>query len=220
MKAPTPARAALCGAAIVAAGAFIGSASALLHIGSQAEMTVPAALPLSLDAIAIVAATVIRARRHDWLAWLALLTTVTVSTTLQIAAAPADLMARVAHATPAIAAVVAFELALRLGTEGTRPAEKTSPPARPAPTGPKPAKRAATKRPAKKAPAPALVELVPAAREAAQVVASNGQTLSRRSLQAALEANGTPVRNSTKAGELLRLVNEPEPDLEPAEAVR
>jgi hypothetical protein len=207
MKVPTPARLALAGAAVVAAGAFIGSASALLHIGTTAQMTVPAALPLSLDAIALVAAVVIRARRHDWLAWLALLTTVSVSTTLQIAAAPADLMARTAHAVPAIAAVVAFELALRLAG----PVRELSPMGdKPRSASAKPAKRA-TKRPAKKAtaPTPALVELVPAARAVADELVINGDRVSRRNLQAGLEAAGTPVRNSGRAGELLRLVNEP-----------
>src|SRR5690606_32992846 len=62
----------------------------------------------------LVAALVIRHRRRDVLAWVTLLVTVGTSTALQVLTAPADPVARVAHGVVPLAALVSFELAMRV----------------------------------------------------------------------------------------------------------
>jgi hypothetical protein len=104
-------------AVVVAGGAVVGSVSALLEIAHRAEMSAAWSLPVSLDLTGLVAALVIRSRRRDLLAWATLLVTVGTSTALQVLAAPADPVARVAHGVVPLAALVAFELAMRVAVQ-------------------------------------------------------------------------------------------------------
>jgi hypothetical protein len=129
VKLPSAAQLALGGAALVAVGAIAGSASSLYAIANRAEMSAPWSLPVSLDVLALVAAIAVRARRRDGLAWFALATATVLSTALQVVDAPADLLARISHGAPPIAALIAFELALR--ASGAEPATAPAP----APTG-------------------------------------------------------------------------------------
>src|SRR3954468_20008058 len=125
MTSPLNARLALLGAVLVAGGAIVGSASALLAIATAAHMAAPWWLPVSLDLVALVAAGAIRSRRRDPLAWATLLTATALSTTLQVLDAPDDILARVSHGAPPVAALLAFELAMRAANNA--PAEAPSP---------------------------------------------------------------------------------------------
>jgi hypothetical protein len=236
VKLPSAAQLALGGAALVAVGAIAGSASSLYAIATRAQMSAPWSLPVSLDVLALVAAIAVRARRRDRLAWFALATATALSTALQVVDAPADLLARISHGAPPIAALVAFELALR--ASGTEPATTPTP----APTGdsdthrrPRPARAEATSasHPNGQSPAPngksttsrttshtapvaapttslSVDELLPKARQIADQLESAGLSLSRRRLVAALRDAGTPI-GSAKANQLLARLRTPEP---------
>jgi hypothetical protein len=237
VKLPSAAQLALGGAALVAVGAIAGSASSLYAIATRAQMSAPWSLPVSLDVLALVAAIAVRARRRDGLGWFALATATALSTALQVVDAPADLLARISHGAPPVAALVAFELALR--ASGTEPATTPTP----APTGepdtrrrPPPARVEATSasHPNGKSPAApngksttsrttshnapaatpttslAVDELLPKARQIAEQLENAGLSLSRRRLVAALRDAGTPI-GSAKATQLLARLRTPEP---------
>jgi hypothetical protein len=239
VKLPSAAQLALGGAALVAGGAIAGSASSLYAIATRAQMSAPWSLPVSLDVLALVAAIAVRARRRDGLAWFALATATALSTALQVVDAPADLLARISHGAPPIAALVAFELALRAsGTEpATTPAPALTgaldidrrPPPAPAraeatgtsnPNGQSPAAPNGMSRtsrttshtgpPATRTTSRSVEELLPEARLIAERIESAGLSLSRGRLVAAFRDAGTPI-GSTKADKLLARLRTPEP---------
>jgi hypothetical protein len=207
---PFNGRVALAAAVIVTAGAFIGSASSLYAIGTHALMAAPWSLPVSLDLAAVGAAAAIRCRRTDSLAWFTLVTATAISTVMQVLDAPADLLSRVSHGAPPVAALLCFELALRAmrpdhvePMPADEPASVADEPA-PAPatsTADRPPRRAARVRQPARRSIP-LENLIPVAETAAADLAREGRNLSRRSLQEALKAAGHPV-GTTRATELL-----------------
>jgi hypothetical protein len=188
------ARVALVAAVAVALGAIVGSASALLSIGTQAGMSVPWSLPVGLDAVAIVAATAVRRRRTDRLAWATLLAATGLSTWLQVLAAPDGLVNRLAHAVPPVAVLVSFELFLR-ATETSDEAGTTPPTAAPVETAP-----------SASAPALALVETTPdtGPQTATAAVRSRPVPLARTTSRAATPAPNRP-RPGDRGGELVAL---------------
>jgi hypothetical protein len=231
------ARAALAGAMAMAAGAFAGSASALMDIAgpTHARMSLPPSLVLSLDGVALVAAFVVHGRPRDWWAWLALLTATALSTALQVASAPPVLIYQAAHAAPPVFSLVAFHLAMRV----TRPApappveavaavehvERPNPPADAAPSSPepgqapKPAPRSRPRPAARTRPVSVpFAELVPVAEQVAAELAAAGRSLSRRSLQDGLRAAGHPV-GTGRATQLLDHLRNRATDPAPLELV-
>jgi hypothetical protein len=206
-------RVALASAVAVTAGAFIGSASSLLTIGTHAQMAAPWALPVSLDLAAVGAAAAIRCRRADRLAWFTLICATAISTVMQIVDAPGDLLSRVAHGAPPVAALLCFELALRAMRPGgdplvtgdlveTAPAPAVDDDHRQADSEPTPAPvRATTSR--RRAPSAGRAKatqravpfeaLVPVAETVAADLTARGRAVSRRALQDGMKAAGRPV---------------------------
>jgi hypothetical protein len=86
----------------VAAATFAGSAGELVQIGRDAGMAQPWVLPVNLDGVALLAVMAIHERRRDVIAWVALVTTVAVSTWLQAGSAPAGLVGATVYAVPPI----------------------------------------------------------------------------------------------------------------------
>jgi hypothetical protein len=207
---PFNGRVALAAAVIVTAGAFIGSASSLYAIGTHALMAAPWSLPVSLDLAAVGAAAAIRCRRTDALAWFTLVTATAISTVMQVLDAPDDLLSRVSHGAPPIAALLCFELALRAmrpdlqqtPAPAVEPAPVVSGQPKPAPPPPSLRPRRATRPRPPAGRAVPLEKLIPVAESAAAGLAREGRNLSRRSLQEALKAAGHPV-GTTRAGQLL-----------------
>jgi DNA-binding transcriptional ArsR family regulator len=117
------ARLALGAAAVVTAGAIAGSASSLYEIAVAARLALPLALPVALDLLALTAAAAVRHRRRDWLAWLILAGSTAVSTALQVSAAGPVLRDQVVHGAVPVAALLAFEMAMRASDPAGQPAD-------------------------------------------------------------------------------------------------
>jgi hypothetical protein len=235
VKRPSAAQLALGGATLVAVGAIAGSASSLYAIATRAQMSAPWSLPVSLDVLALVAAIAVRARRRDRLAWFALTTATALSTALQIVDAPADLLARISHGAPPIAALIAFELALRASNTQPAPtapttthtATGTPPPpestwmqiaSAPNTNGKPPRTTNGTRKPpptsrprptSARATSPSVDELLPKARLIAERIRTEGLTVTRGRLAAGLRDAGVPI-GSTKTDQLLARLRTPE----------
>jgi hypothetical protein len=185
------ARLPLMGAALVALWAAKGSASALLEIASRAEMSETTALPVALDMTGLVAALVIRRRRGDWLAWATLVVTVGISTAMQVATAPADLVSQAAHGVVPLAALVSFELAMRVAVRDIDEGQADEAVAEPAAVEAEPeavpqvlpAVRVARKR-------VSLNELVPVAEQVAAELVGAGKPLTWQALRDGVRAAG------------------------------
>jgi hypothetical protein len=201
--------------AAVVCATFTGSASALVGIARQAHMAAPAVLPVGLDGVAIVAAVAVQRCRRDRLAWATLVAATVVSTALQVHAAPTDTAARLAHAVPPVATLLAFELFLRATTTTTGAAvvaleaaadraEVTVPvavtPRRPARARSGPVQSGGGGGPGRAGPVDGVVWS--AAQRVAVELAGSGRGLSRRALQDGLRAAGCPV-GTTRAAQLL-----------------
>jgi hypothetical protein len=168
-------------AAVVACGAVVGSVSALLEIAHRAEMSAAWSLPVSLDLTGLVAALVIRSRRRDVLAWATLLVTVGTSTALQVLAAPADPVARVAHGVVPVAALVAFELAMRVVVQDVDEGQADEQGAAMVEVEPEAVQQVLPVRVARKR--VSLSELVPVAEQVAAELVGAGRALTWQSLR-------------------------------------
>jgi hypothetical protein len=213
-------RIALAAAVAVAAGAIWGSAAALLRIATDAGMSVPWSLPVGLDAVGIVAATAIRRRRADRLAWATLIAASGLSTVLQVLAAPDGLVNHLAHAVPPVAVLISFELFLRATDVHVGPDLVDQPAAvqlvedahpiaverMPAPKVVRPTADRPESLMANAGESAALGsgddELVALAEAVAAELAAADQRLNRRSLMGGLKAKGRPV-GTARAGALL-----------------
>jgi hypothetical protein len=182
-------------AAVVATAAVVGSVSALLAIAARSEMSAPWSLPVSLDLTGLVAALVIRHRRRDVLAWVTLLVTVGTSTTLQVLTAPADPVARVAHGVVPLAALVSFELAMRVA----RPVPVQEPVAVKEPLTTKPKAKAV------RTPPVPIEDLLPVAEHVAAELVIKGRQLTPTAMREGLRAAGYSVGHG-RAVKLLDLV--------------
>lgn len=112
-------------AAIVAAGTAYGSASELMHMGQQAKLTAPWALPLAIDVTALVAALAIRGGKaeqartgvkgklgHKLIAWSVLVGLTALSAAVQVIETGSPLAAILP-----LGAFVSFELAMTIGEQ-------------------------------------------------------------------------------------------------------
>lgn len=212
-------RLALAAAVIVTLGAIIGSASSLYRIGESAQLPLPLALPVALDLLAITAAAAVRHRRHDHLAWSVLVCATAVSTVLQVSDAPPDLRSQVVHGAIPVAALLAFELALRAmrpeAPAVQNPDSKTAKPRpRPRPAPPAPAEPEVKPTPIRPPrsdaqplrPAAGVDDLVALAVDVAANLGKAPAELSRAELQAGVKAH--PSRKgigigTAKAGQVL-----------------
>lgn len=199
------ARLALAASGIVTAGSFAGSATALYKIANEAQMDAAWSLPISLDLVAMAAASARAARPTDRFAQGVLFLATVVSLALQVCAAPPSLAARVAHGAPVIAAYLSFELALR--SMETAPAAEVAPTVETTNDGastapPPPAAPPVPAGPARR-PRASYLELLPVAERVAADLAAEGAKLSRRAFQGAMEAAGHPVASSGTADKLL-----------------
>jgi hypothetical protein len=110
-------------AAAVAAGTAYGSCAELIHMGTEAGLTAPWALPLAIDVTALVAALSIRAGKaeqartgvkgklaHKLLAWAVLVGLTLLSAAVQVIETGSPLAAILPFG-----AFVSFELAMSLG---------------------------------------------------------------------------------------------------------
>lgn len=200
------ARIALGASAIVTAGSFLGSASALYKIANDAQMDAAWSLPISLDLVAMAAASRRAACPKDRFAQGVLFIATAVSLALQVCAAPPTLAARIAHGSPVIAAYLSFELALR--NMEAEPVAEIAPTITTtdegASTAPPPPVAPKTRRPRR-----SHLELLPTALTVAAELQEQGRNLSRRAFQEAMAAAGTPVTSNGTADKLLAVVRMP-----------